>query len=205
MIKTVSGFIVGVIALMLSVPAMSTTLDKTLSQTQNQNQTQETASTATAQQGNEQNINFITPGVTESTQRVKYSGTQTIKNTPSVSGPPLTTSNDTCMGSTSGSVNIAGLGIGGGSTWTDTNCKRLKNARELWNMGMKAASMALLCKDADNKEALEATGFDCSFDKKTNNDSPDKAKLVDLSSIQPDLAQNESDIVGAGANSMGGN
>ena len=89
------------------------------------------------------------------------STTQVIKNTPSVSGPALVTSNDTCMGSTSGSVNIAGLGIGGGSTWTDTNCKMLKNSRELWNMGMKAAAMALMCTDSANREALELTGYVC--------------------------------------------
>ncbi len=87
--------------------------------------------------------------------------TQTIKNTPSVSGPNLTTSNDTCMGSTSGSFNIAGLGFGGGSSWVDDNCKMLKNSRELWNMGMKAASLALMCNDKANKEALELTGYEC--------------------------------------------
>jgi hypothetical protein len=87
--------------------------------------------------------------------------TQTIKNTPSVSGPNLVTSNDTCMGSTSGSLNIAGLGFGGGTSWVDTNCKMLKNSREMWNMGMKAAALALMCTDSANKEALEITGFIC--------------------------------------------
>ena len=86
---------------------------------------------------------------------------QVIKNTPSVSGPSLTSSNDTCMGSTSGSLNLAGIGIGGGSSWVDNNCKMLKNSRELWNMGMKAASLALMCTDAANKDALELTGFEC--------------------------------------------
>ena len=86
---------------------------------------------------------------------------QKIYNTPSVSGPALTSSNDTCMGSTSGSANVPGIGIGFGSSWVDGNCKLLKNSRELWNMGMKAAALALMCKDADNKEALELTGFVC--------------------------------------------
>ena len=89
------------------------------------------------------------------------STTQIIKNTPSVNGPNLVTSNDTCMGSTSGSVNIAGLGLGGGSSWVDGNCKMLKNSRELWNMGMKAAALALMCNDSANKEALELTGYVC--------------------------------------------
>lgn len=97
----------------------------------------------------------------ETTQRIEYSGTQTIKNVPSVQGPPLTTSNDTCMGSSSGSINGPGFGIGLGSTWTDRNCVMLKNARELWNMGMKAAAMALFCTDSNNRMALEITGFVC--------------------------------------------
>ena len=95
----------------------------------------------------------------------------------SVSGPALVTSNDTCMGSTSGSVNIAGLGIGGGSSWTDTNCKMLKNSRELWNMGMKAAALALMCTDAANKDALELTGFICPQTKR-DNDRKEQAAIA---------------------------
>ena len=107
------------------------------------------SSTNTTTQGNTQSTTYTSPG------------SITIRNVPSVDGPDLTSSNDTCMGSTSGSVNIAGLGIGGGSTWVDTNCRRLKNARELWNMGMKGAAMAVMCLDPDNKAALEATGYKC--------------------------------------------
>lgn len=84
-----------------------------------------------------------------------------IRNTPSVSGPPLVSSNDTCMGSVSGSVNVPGLGIGGGKTYIDENCVMLKNSRELWNMGMKAAALARMCMDAKNRDALEITGFVC--------------------------------------------
>jgi len=105
--------------------------------------------TVTATQGNTQSTVFTSPNDI------------ILRNVPSVNGPALTSSNDTCMGSTSGSINIAGLGVGGGSSWVDTNCKRLKNARELWNMGMKPAALALLCMDSENKEALELTGFVC--------------------------------------------
>ncbi len=97
----------------------------------------------------------------ETTANVKYSGTQTVKNVPSVSGQPLISSNDTCMGSASGSANGPGFGISLGKTFVDENCKMLKNSRELWNMGMKAAALALMCKDPDNREALELTGFVC--------------------------------------------
>jgi len=105
----------------------------------------------------DQNITFNGPDK----QTIHYSGTQTLKNVPSVSGPNLTTSNDTCMGSTSGSINGPGFGIGLGTTWTDDNCVMLKNSRELWNMGMKAASMALMCTDIRTRRALQVTGFHC--------------------------------------------
>lgn len=132
---------------------------------QRQKQTQQSESTAVSGstnlgQGNGNTIIFPeTPS--ETTANINHSGSQTVKNVPSVSGPNLTTSNDTCMGSTSGSVNIAGVGVGGGSTWTDDNCKRLKNSRELWNMGMRAAALALMCMDDENRMALEVTGFAC--------------------------------------------
>ncbi len=101
------------------------------------------------------------PTSTTSRQIVEYEGSQRIKNTPSVGGPQLTTSNDTCMGSTSGSVNAPGVGIGFGTTWVDENCKRLKSSRELWNKGMKAASIAVDCEDATMRKALEMTGTVC--------------------------------------------
>lgn len=117
-------------------------------------------------QGNNQNITVNIPAaeqkdLTRTIIDQNVSGTQTIKNVPSVSGSPLTSSNDTCMGSTSGSVNVPGFGASVGSTWADENCKMLKNSRELWNMGMKAAALALMCTDVNNREALEMTGFIC--------------------------------------------
>lgn len=102
-----------------------------------------------------------TRSTSDSTQHIVYDNAQVIKNTPSVSGPQLTTSNDTCMGSTSGSVNVPGIGVSLGTTWVDDNCKRLKNGREMWNMGMKGAALALMCGDKENKEALEMTGYIC--------------------------------------------
>jgi hypothetical protein len=117
-------------------------------------------------QGNNQNITVNIPAaeqkdIVRTISETTVSGTQTVKNVPSVSGPALTTSNDTCMGAVSGSVNFAGFGVGAGTTSVDQNCVMLKNARELWNMGMKAAALARLCMDADNRTALEITGFKC--------------------------------------------
>jgi hypothetical protein len=129
------------------------------------------SSTTTSAQGNSQAVTFTSPGTVTSTQNlntsgtsrniVEYTGDYTIKNVPSVTGPNLTTSNDTCMGSTSGGANGAGFGVSFGSTWTDEHCKRLKMSRELWNKGMKAASLAMDCMDPGAKAALEMTGTKC--------------------------------------------
>ncbi len=125
----------------------------------NQTSVQSGAVAGATNAGNAQNITFTSPA--DQTTHVQYGGSYTVKNVPSVSGPNLASSNDTCMGSTSGSLNFAGFGGGLGSTWVDDNCKMLKNSRELWNMGMKAASLALMCTDGANKAALELTGFVC--------------------------------------------
>lgn len=75
--------------------------------------------------------------------------------------PALTSSNDTCMGSTSVGASAVSFGFSVGSSWTDSNCLMLKNAREIWNMGFKGAALARLCMDKLNREAFEATGVHC--------------------------------------------
>jgi len=149
-------------ALLACLFAITATAGDIANSTSN-NQTQSSTSTASTN-GNQQNITFASaaiPTQTTVTENLNESGTTTLRNVPSVSGPNLTSSNDTCMGSSSGSLNVPGFGVSVGSTWADTNCKLLKNARELWNMGMRAASLALMCNDPMNKDALESTGFQC--------------------------------------------
>lgn len=78
---------------------------------------------------------------------------------------PLTSGMDTCMGSTSGGAAGPGFSFSVGSTWTDKNCLMLKNARELWNMGLKDAAFARLCMDPDNHEAIKLSGGVCPQDR----------------------------------------
>ena len=106
-----------------------------------------------------QNVNSTIGGTSKNI--VEYTGSYTMKNVPSVNGPNLTTSNDTCMGSSSGSANGPGFGVSFGTTWSDDHCKRLKMSRELWNKGMKAASLAMDCMDPAARVALEITGSKC--------------------------------------------
>ena len=78
------------------------------------------------------------------------------------------------MGSASASVNATGIGIGFGKTYTDDNCVMLKNSRELWNYGMKAAALQVMCADPANRKAILETyvpgGFLC------HGDTPAKAE-----------------------------
>lgn len=91
-----------------------------------------------------------------------------IRNVPSMGAPSLTSSNDTCMGSTSGAISMVGGGISLGDTDPEENCVMLKNARELYNMGMKAAAIALLCTNDNNRYALEVTGASCPAKREEN-------------------------------------
>jgi hypothetical protein len=89
--------------------------------------------------------------VTNESSTVRYA-------TSSALAPALTSSNDTCMGATSLGATGMSFGVSLGSTWTDNNCKMLKNARELWNQGNHAAAMAMMCTDDDIRYAISVTG-----------------------------------------------
>lgn len=112
--------------------------------------------------GNSQAISFVTNGSSD----VTYRGDYTVRNVPSMNGPNLTSGLDTCMGSNSGSVAVAGFGTSFGGTYVDENCKRIKLSRELWNMGLKSASIAMLCNDPEVRQALEDTDFNCPIKRK---------------------------------------
>ena len=84
-----------------------------------------------------------------------------LKTVPPVYAPNIITSNDTCMGSSSIGASGVGFGVSFGTSWTDANCIMLKNAREMYNMGMPDVAFARLCMDALNREAIELTGKVC--------------------------------------------
>jgi hypothetical protein len=156
----------------------------------NQTQSNASSSTSSASQsaatnaGNSQNVTFTSPstltetlnGTTTSNQNVVISGStsqrldQTVRNVPNVNVSELTTSNDTCMGSIVAGGSAVGFGVSFGTTHVDQNCVMLKNAQMLWNMGMRAAALARLCMDKDNRKALEMTGYTCPQDRKNTTD-----------------------------------
>ena len=73
----------------------------------------------------------------------------------------ITTTDDTCMGSSSVGGRADAFGFSVASSWTDSNCIMLKNARELKAQGHEKAAKARLCMDEDNALAFELAGEPC--------------------------------------------
>lgn len=74
---------------------------------------------------------------------------------------PLTASQDTCMGSRTFGFQAMGFGVSFATTWQDRNCRRLKNARQLFALGYPAAAVQLLCMDEEVYAAMERAGTPC--------------------------------------------
>lgn len=88
---------------------------------------------------------------------------------------------DLCTTGTSGAVQTQILGVSSGGTIRDLNCERLKNAKTLYDMGMKVAAVSVLCQDRRIFDAMWNAGTPCPFEGKIGEqakvawaDNPDK-------------------------------
>ena len=95
-------------------------------------------------------------------------GTTTIDRTPSSAVSPniIINNQDVCVTGTSGAAQSVWFGLSFGKTIEDKNCERLKLARSLFGMGMKVASVSLLCQDVRVFQAMEMAGTPCPVDGK---------------------------------------
>jgi len=109
------------------------------------------------------------PIVTESTSNSNVTTTGKTETTvksppPSAISPSINSSNsDLCTVGVSGAVQTQILGISGGNTVRDLNCERLKNAKTLYDMGMKVAAVSVMCGDPRVFSAMEMAGTPCPF------------------------------------------
>jgi hypothetical protein len=71
---------------------------------------------------------------------------------------------DLCTTGTSGAVQTQILGVSSGGTVRDMNCERLKNAKVLYDMGMKVAAVATLCQDRRVFDAMWNAGTPCPYE-----------------------------------------
>jgi len=92
--------------------------------------------------------------------------TTTIKQPPpSAIAPQFSAGNnsDLCTIGASASVQTQILGISAGGTYTEENCKRLKNAKVLYDMGMKVAAVSTMCQDENVFKAMMNAGTPCPY------------------------------------------
>ncbi len=93
--------------------------------------------------------------------------TTTIKQPPpSAIAPQFSAGNnsDLCTIGASASVQTQILGFSAGGTYTEENCKRLKNAKVLYDMGMKVAAVSLMCGNPKIFDAMMQAGTPCPYD-----------------------------------------
>lgn len=84
---------------------------------------------------------------------------------PSAIAPSINSSNsDLCTVGVSGAVQTQILGISAGKTVRDMNCEKLKNAKVLYDMGMKVAAVSVMCQDKRVFDAMMNAGTPCPYD-----------------------------------------
>jgi len=109
---------------------------------------------------------IVTENTTTSTVTTTSDATNTIITAPpSAIAPSINTANsDICTIGVSGAVQTQILGISAGSTVRDMNCEKLKNAKTLYDMGMKVAAVSVMCQDPRIFTAMMDAGTPCPID-----------------------------------------
>src|SRR6056300_949493 len=109
--------------------------------------------------------------VTESTTNSKIITEGNMETTvksppPSAISPQFSTGNnsDLCTIGVAGAVQTQILGISAGTTFTEENCIRLKNAKTMYDMGMKVAAVSIMCQDKQVFDAMMMAGTPCPYD-----------------------------------------
>ena len=115
-------------------------------------------------EANSQDI-IRTESTTDSTITTQGKTETTLKSPPpSAISPTINTSNsDLCTFGVAGAVQTQILGISTGTQFTDENCERLKNAKTLYDMGMKVAAVSVMCQDEKVFDAMMMAGTPCPY------------------------------------------
>jgi len=108
----------------------------------------------------------------------------------------VNTANAPALSNMSQDVCTIGVGVGGssfsfsasiGTYKRDLNCERLKLAKALYDMGMKVASISLLCQNPMVFEAMHHAGSYCPYDSKIGLQA--KAEWEKYGKLRPDYEE----------------
>ena len=120
-------------------------------------------------------VSFSAMAVDESsiTQNTTSKVTTSSDNTTTVKSPPPSAispnvggnNSDLCTISSSGAMGTQIFSLSLGATYTEQNCLRLKNAKTLYDFGMKVAAVSLLCSDPSGEihRAMAMAGTPCPY------------------------------------------
>ena len=104
---------------------------------------------------------------TTSTVTTNGTNTTTVKSPPPSAISPNVGGNnsDLCTISSSGAMGTQIFSLSLGATYTEPSCIRLKNAKTLYDFGMKVAAVSLLCADPSGEihRAMAMAGTPCPY------------------------------------------
>ena len=108
---------------------------------------------------------IVTNATSDSTVTNTTKTTTRIKtNPPSAISPSINASNsDLCTVGVSGAVQTSIVGISTGQAYTDASCSRRKDAKILYDMGMKVAAVSMMCQDYATYDAMLKAGTPCPY------------------------------------------
>ena len=141
--------------------------DTTINSTNVNNNTN--TNTSTSNNNNVNTNNNTSTSTSENTNKNVNENTTKVEQPPPTAIAPSMMSggnNDLCTTGTSGAVQTQILGVSSGGTVRDLNCERLKNAKTLFDMGMKVAAVSVLCQDRRVFDAMWNAGTPCPFEGK---------------------------------------
>ena len=135
---------------------------------------------------------IVTENTTTSTVTTTSDATNTIITAPpSAIAPNINTANsDICTIGVSGAVQTQILGISAGSTVRDMNCEKLKNAKTLYDMGMKVAAVSVMCQDPRIFTAMMDAGTPCPIDGLIGEQAKNEWNSPENSARRPDAQTN---------------
>ena len=112
---------------------------------------------------------------------------------PSAISPQISASNsDLCTVGVAGAVQTQILGISAGRTVRDMNCEKLKNAKTMYDMGMKVAAVSVMCQDERVFEAMLNAGTPCPKDGLVG----DKAKLAwEMEAVKEEIERDQQNVI----------
>jgi len=188
---------------------VNSTVNQTVNNTNNSTSSNTNQNTNVNQSTSESNVKTDNKNVNENNSRSdntnrninESNSVQTINQNVKSEAPPasaiapsiMSYSQDLCVSGVSGAFQGQVFGFSGGKAVIDQNCERLKLSKYLYDMGMKVASVALLCQDERVFKAMKMAGTPCPYDGKIGKEA--SAKWEANPQKRPDLKDAEKEYI----------